>query len=191
VLTETTLAVTIYLKQRTGTCAISTNRSVLNVDPRIYLHSNCSVQMISPAIYGKYLFPYEMQLAEHLQPYGIHHCGSNLHRYARIYGKVSAIFFDVGWGSDVARCREAFPEAFLNLRLSPIDMLQKEPREIREITTRLLAAGYAPGKTGVCCINMDYGTPDENVMAMMEVCESPVVPRSGDIAPHGGGIMGA
>jgi len=171
-LAETTLAVASYLKRRTGTCAIATNRSILNVDPQIYLHSNCSVQMISPATYEKYLLPYEMHLAEHLQPYGIHHCGNNLHRFTPAYGKVPAIFFDVGWGSDVARCREAFPETFLNLRLSPVDILRKKPEEIQEITTRLLVAGHSPGKTGVCCINMDYGTPDENVMAMVEAVEN-------------------
>lgn len=171
-LAETTLALANYLKRRTGTCAIATNRSILNVDPQIYLHSNCSVQMISPATYEKYLFPHELYLAEHLQPYGIHHCGNNLHRYTTPYSKVPATFFDVGWGSDVAKCREAFPGTFLNLRLSPVDMLRKKPEEIQEITTRLLEEGYSPGKTGVCCINMDYGTPDENVMAMIEVVEN-------------------
>lgn len=168
---ETTLSVASYMKRRTGTSAIATNRSILNVDPQIHLHSNCSVQMISPATYEEFLFPYEIFLAERLQPYGIHHCGNNLHRYTSAYRKVSAVFFDVGWGSDVAKCRDAFPEAFLNLRLSPVDMLWKKPEEMREITTRLLAAGYSPGKTGICCINMDDGTPDENVMAMIEAAE--------------------
>jgi uroporphyrinogen-III decarboxylase len=169
---ETTLEIANYLKGRTGTCAIATNRSILNVNPQIYLHSNCSVQMISPATYEKYLLPYEMHLAEHIQPYGIHHCGNNLQLYASAYGKVPLVFLDVGWGSDVVRCRDAFPETFLNLRLSPVDMLWKKPEEIREITTQLLIAGYYPGKTGVCCINMDYGTPDENVMAMMDTVEN-------------------
>jgi len=169
---ETTLEIASYLKNRTGTCAIATNRSILNVDPQIYLHSNCSVQMISPATYEKYLLPYEMHLAEYIQPYGIHHCGNNLQLYASAYGKVPLVFLDVGWGSDVARCRDAFPKTFLNLRLSPVDMLWKKPEEIREITTRLLDAGYSPGKTGVCCINMDNGTPDENVEAMMKAVEN-------------------
>lgn len=166
-LAETTLDLAITLKHRTGTCAIATNRSILNVDPQIYLHSNCSVQMISPATYQEFLLPYEMYLAKHLQPYGIHHCGNNLHLFSQVYGQVPLIFMDVGWGSDVVRCRQAFPGIFLNLRLSPVDMLQKKPGEIMGITTRLLAEGYSPGKTGVCCINMDYGTPDENVLALM------------------------
>jgi hypothetical protein len=171
-LAETTLALASYLKRRTGSCAIATNRSILNVDPQIYLHSNCSVQMISPVTYEKHLLPHEMYLAEHLQPYGIHHCGNNLHRYTTSYSKVPATFIDVGWGSDVARCREAFPGTFLNLRLSPVDMLQKKPEQIQEISTQLLAEGYSPGKTGLCCINMDYGTPDENVMVMIKAAEN-------------------
>jgi uroporphyrinogen-III decarboxylase len=169
---ETTLAVARIIKQRTGSCAISTNRSILNVDPQIYLHSNCSVQMISPATYEKFLFPYEMKLSEQLKPYGIHHCGKNLQLYCPVYARLPVSFLDAGWGSDITKCRKAFPETFLNLRLSPMDMLWKKPDEIREITTQLLTKGYSPGKTGVCCINMDYGTPDENVMAMLDAVEN-------------------
>ena len=168
---ETTLAVASYLKRRSGTSAIATNRSILNVNPHIYLHSNCSVQMISPTTYEEFLLPYEIFLAERLQPYGIHHCGNNMHLYASAYRRIPVVFFDVGWGSDVAKCRDALPEAFLNLRLSPMDMLWKKPEEMREITTRLLEAGYTPGKTGICCINMDDGTPDENVMAIIETAK--------------------
>ena len=172
ILTETTVALASYLKRRTGTYSIANNRSILNVDPQMFLHSNCSVQMITPGIYEKYLLPYELQLSEQLHPYGIHHCGNNLELYSTVYSKVPAVFFDVGWGSDVTRCRQVFQKAFLNLHLSPVDMLQKKPEEIRDITTHLLTAGFFPGKTGVCCMNMDYGTPDENVMAMVEAVKN-------------------
>ena len=141
---ETTLALASYMKIRTGSCAIATNRSILNIGLQIYLHSNCSVQMISPATYEKYLLPYETHLAEYLQPYGIHHCGNNMHRFASAYKKVPVVFFDVGWGSDVAVCREAFQETFLNLRLSPVDMLQKKSWEIWDITTGTLNSSLFP-----------------------------------------------
>ena len=96
---ETYVIVADYMKSRTGTCAIATNRSILNVDPRIYMHSNCSVEMVSPTTYEEFLLPYELYLAERLQPYGIHHCGSNLHTFAKAYSKVPAMFYDVGWHS--------------------------------------------------------------------------------------------
>lgn len=172
ILAETYVLVANYVKSRTGTCAVATNRSILHVDPKIYLHSNCSVQMVSPATYEEFLLPYEQYLAERLQPYGIHHCGNNLHIFAEAYSKVPAIFYDVGWESNVAKCREAFPDAFLNLRLSPTRMLQQTPDEIRKDTEQLLSASGPLEKVGVCCINMDYGTPDENVIAMLQVVES-------------------
>ena len=168
VLARTYAGVAGLTKSRTGSCAIATNRSILNVDPAIYLHSNCSVQMVSPATYEELLLPYELFLAERLQPYGIHHCGNRLHLYAEAYSQVPAVFFDVGWGSDVAKCREAFPEAFLNLRLDPVRMLQLTPDEIHTDTAHLLRAGGPLGRVGICCINMDHGTPDENVMAMLD-----------------------
>jgi uroporphyrinogen-III decarboxylase len=166
--TQVQIDVARRVRARTGTCGVSTNRSILNVDPSIFLHSNCSVQMVSPRIYDEFLFPCEKVLAERLAPYGIHHCGNNLHLYAESYGRLPVVFIDVGWGSDVARCRKALPSAFLNLRLNPVRMLQCSPGEIRRDAEQLLARAGSRHNVGVCCINMDYGTPDENVRAMIE-----------------------
>ena len=107
-------------------------------------------------------------LAERLRPYGIHHCGNNLQLFAKHYAATAPRFVDVGWGSDVAQVRAALPETFLNLRLSPVRMLNEPVNEIRGDVERLLAAAGAPDNVGLCCINMDYGTPDENVRAMMD-----------------------
>jgi hypothetical protein len=167
--TQLQIAVARCVRARTGTCTVSTNRSILNVDPSTFLHSNCSVQMVSPRVYDEFLFPYEKILAEELAPYGIHHCGNNAHLYAGSYGRLPVVFVDVGWGSDVARCRKELPSAFLNLRLNPVRMLQCDAEEIRRDTEELLVAEGTRHNVGLCCINMDYGTPDENVRAMFEV----------------------
>jgi hypothetical protein len=50
-------------------------------------------------------------------------------------------------------------------------MLQQTPDDIRRDTEQLLLASGSLDSVGLCCINMDYGTPDENVMAMLEVAE--------------------
>jgi len=50
-------------------------------------------------------------------------------------------------------------------------MLQAAPEEIAQDTEGLLKAAASAGsleKVGLCCINMDYGTPDENVAAIFE-----------------------
>ena len=67
VLAKTIVRVVKYVKSRTGTSAVATNRSILAVDPEIYLHSNCSVQMVSPKTFEEFLLPYELYLAEHLK----------------------------------------------------------------------------------------------------------------------------
>lgn len=168
VVAETQAAVAEYTRSRTGTNSVAVNRSIVNVDPEIYLHSNCSVQMISPALYRRCLLEHERRLAARLGPYGIHHCGNNLHLFAGAYGELPVRFFDVGWGSDAARCARAFPDAFLNLRLSPVRMLQENAEAIRRDVLDLLAAAGRKDNVGVCSINMDHGTPDENVRAMLE-----------------------
>jgi len=50
-------------------------------------------------------------------------------------------------------------------------MLQCGPQEIAEDTEKLLKAAGPLEQAGVCCINMDHGTPDENIFAMAEVVE--------------------
>jgi hypothetical protein len=168
---ELIVDVALYVRQRTGSCSISVNRMVERVDARLFLHANCSVHMISPESYRQCHLPVEQRMAERLQPYGIHHCGDNLHRIAPVYAEVPAAFFDVGWGSDVALCREALPDAFFSLRLSPVRMLQCSPREIAADTEALLLAAGPLEQAGICCINMDHGTPDDNLFSMFEVVQ--------------------
>jgi uroporphyrinogen-III decarboxylase len=163
--------VALYVRQRTESCSISVNRMVERVDPGLFLHANCSVQMISPDSYRAIHLPVEQRMAERIQPFGIHHCGDNTHKIAPIYAELAVCYVEVGWGSDVARCREALPDAFFNLRLSPVRMLQSTPQEIAEDTEKLLSGAGPLEQVGVCCINMDYGTPDDNIFAMFEVVQ--------------------
>lgn len=160
-----------YIHRRTGSYSIAVNRMVVHLEPTPFLHANCSVQMISPKSYRAMQLPMEQKIAERLQPFGIHHCGSNLHLIASEYANLSPAFVDVGWGSDVARVREQLPNAFLNLRLNPVRMLQCAPDEIAADTEGLLRAAGNLENIGVCCINLDRGTPDENIWAMFEVIE--------------------
>lgn len=168
---ELIVDVATYIRQRTGSCSISVNRMVEHIDPGFFLHANCSVPMISPQSYRAMQLPIEKQMVARLQPFGIHHCGGNLQRYASAYMELPLGFVDVGWGSDVPACRKIMPDVFLNLRLSPVRMLTCTPEEIAADTESLLRAAGPLELAGVCCINMDYGTPDENLFAMYQVVE--------------------
>jgi len=168
VIVETIARVAECVRARSGTCSVSVNRNIVHADEATFVHANCSVPMISPALFEKTLLPYERRLAARLRPYGIHHCGGNLHKFAVLYARTGASFYDVGWGSDVARCAAALPDAFLSLRLSPVRMLQCTAEEVRCDTEKLLTAVGRTERVGVCSINMDYGTPDENVLAVFD-----------------------
>ncbi len=172
VIAETEMALVQYFRARTGTASVAVNRSIVNVDSRIFIEGNCSVQMISPVLYRQRLLPWHGFLAERLAPFGIHHCGDNLHLFASAYAETRAVFYDVGWGSDVARCCVALPDAFLNLRLSPVRMLSCTAEEARRDALELLKAAGRSSLVGLCCINMDYGTPDENLRAILEAARS-------------------
>ncbi|MEJ2209511.1 MAG: uroporphyrinogen decarboxylase family protein [Anaerolineae bacterium] len=161
--------VALYVRGRTGSCSIAVNRMVERVDAAMFLHANCSVQMISPASYRALHLPVEQAMARRVQPFGVHHCGDNAHRIAPAYAELPLAYLEVGWGSDVAACRRALPDAFLNLRLSPVRMLQCTPGDIARDTEALLLAAGPLERVGVCCINMDAGTPDENIRAMFDV----------------------
>lgn len=169
---RSTVEILSRIRVETGTTSISVNRSVERVEPTINLQSNCSVQMISNAMYEEFLLPHEIELSRRLQPYGIHHCGDNMHTVAEGYSKVrEACFFDVGWGADISRCRELIPDAFFNVRLSPVKIQNCTPDEVERDLVGLLEHAGDLSRVGVCCINMDHGTPDENVARIFEVVE--------------------
>jgi len=128
--------------------------------------------MISAATYEEFLLPYEQFLCENLQPYGIHHWGANMHLLAESYRKAGRVcFYDVGWGSDLKICREMLPDAFLNIRLSPVKLKSCTPKEVEADVIRLVHDGGGPQQVGLCCINMDDGTPDENIRALFYIAE--------------------
>ena len=95
-----------------------------------------------------------------------------MHLFAEIYARTGAVFYDVGWGSGVGRCNQALPEAFLNLRLCPMRILVCSADEMRGDAERLLAESGRKTRVGLCCINMDYGAPDANVLAMLAAARS-------------------
>lgn len=173
VVAHTIYRVADYVRNRTGTSSVSLNRIVASIDPRLNLHCNCSVQMISSGTYERFLLPYECWLAERLQPYGIHHCGDNLEHVVEAYARVPGLaYLDVGWGSDVTACRQALPDTFFSLRLNPARLRSQTSLQVQADVERLLDQAGSLDKVALCCIAMDADTPDENVRAIFEAAES-------------------
>jgi hypothetical protein len=159
--------------ERTGSTSISTNRTVRWLSQPVYLHSECSLVMISTEVYERFLMPFDVRWSRQRRPFGIHYCGKDPHRYAEVFARLPHLdFLDVGWGGDVARLRQALPDTFLNIRYSPTEIVKQTPDEIRQTVRRLVHESGNPWLTGVCCINMDQNVTDEQVTAMLAETET-------------------
>jgi hypothetical protein len=173
VISQTLINTVRYIRGRTGSSSTAVNPSVRHFKPPVNLHSNCSVTMISNKMYEDFLMKYDDLLSENLQPYGIHHCGNNMEIVAEGYAKVRNVsFFDVGWGSDVKICRQYLPDAFFNLRLSPVKLLSCDEKDVEEDVVRIVGENGGIKNAGICCINIDYGTPDKNVRRIFDTAVS-------------------
>jgi hypothetical protein len=158
-----------FVASETGTTSISVNRNVRHVAPPVFLHSECSHTMISVDHYERLLAGADHEWSRQHRPFGVHFCGKDPHRFAAAFGRLPHLdFLDVGWGGDVRVLREHLPRTFLNVRLSPVELIDQTPAEIHDAIVRLVSESANPWLTGVCCINMDEKVPDENITAIFE-----------------------
>jgi len=157
------------IEAETGTTSISVNRTVRHIRGAVFLHSECALTMISAAHYEEFILPHDRAWSERHRPFGVHYCGSDPHRYAGAFAKIPHLdILDVGWGGDLRALRERLPLAFLNIRLSPVEIIGQSADDIRRaIITRVADSGN-PYLTGVCCINMDDRVTDEKIRMIFE-----------------------
>jgi len=160
---------TKWIGKQTATTSISVNRVVRHFKKPLMLHSECSHTMISVDDYKKFLMKYDMEWAKKYRPYGIHFCGKDPHRYAGVFAELGELdFLDVGWGGDVAKLREKLPNKFLDIRLSPVEIIEDDISDIEKNIRELVKAAGNPQLTGVSCINMDEKVSDEKITAIFE-----------------------
>jgi hypothetical protein len=163
---------TTYIKKETGTTSISVNRVVGHFDKPVFLHSECSHTMISAEDYENFLLPADIDWSRRFRPFGVHYCGHDPHRMAESFAKIPHLdFLDVGWGGNLIILRKHLPNTFLNIRLSPVEIINQTHNEIRETIIGLVNESGNPFLTGVCCINMDDKVEDEKVNAIFETVE--------------------
>ncbi len=157
------------LQKKTGSTSISVNRTVRHLEPPVFLNSECSHTMISVDDYEKFIFKYDVRWGEKFRPFGVHFCGKDPHRYAGAFAKLPHLdFLDVAWGGHVAHLRKALPNTFLNIRLSPVEIIDNSVAEVEDTIRRLVADSGNLQLTGVCCINMDEKVQDEKITAIFE-----------------------
>lgn len=157
------------IERMTGSSSLSVNRVLQHLKPAVLLHSECSHTMISTDDYQRYLKKYDAEWAQSRRPFGIHYCGNDPHRFAEQFAGLPALdFLDLGWGGDVALLRKYLPQTFLNIRMSPVELVKRSPDEIREAALKLLNQSAIPHLTGLCCINLDDQVSDAQIAALFE-----------------------
>jgi len=160
---------TSEIERETGTTSISVNRTVRHIRGPIFLHSECALTMISTAHYEEFILPHDCAWSELHRPFGVHYCGADAHRFADAFAKIPHLdFLDVGWGGDLRVLREKLPRTFLNIRLSPIEIIDQSSDEIRAAIVARFAASNDSYLTGICCINMDDRVTDDKIRAIFE-----------------------
>ena len=153
----------------TGTTSISVNRTVRHLQPPVFLHSECALTMVSAAHYEEFILPFDRAWSERHRPFGIHYCGTDPHRFAGVWGRIPHLdFLDVGWGGDLRALREQLPHTFLNIRLSPVEIVGQSREDIRRAITSSVEDSGNLFLTGVCCINMDDQVTDDKIRAIFE-----------------------
>ncbi len=160
------------IEKQTGTSSISVNRTVKHLQKPVFLHSECSHTMISTKMYEDFIFNLDAEWSKRYRPFGIHYCGADPHRFAESFAKLPHLdFLDVGWGGDVALLRKHLPGTFLNIRLSPVELINQSPDDVRAIIKRLVRDAENPYLTGLCCINMDKNIDDVKITAILDTIE--------------------
>lgn len=141
---------------------------------KIYVNSNCSVEMVSGSCYQDFLMKYDQLLSKAFQPYGIHHCGQSMEHVAEEYAQVLNLSFaEVGAGSDIRAVRKAFPKIHLNLRYSPVKLAEISEKELQiELKQMYEQSGGDECKTSISCVGIDSLTSDSQVEMFLKLCST-------------------
>lgn len=170
--TEVSMEVGRRLKEVSEHLSAGVTNIVKQTVPDVYLTSNCTVEMVSLEIYETFLLEWDNVLAEHFQPFGIHHCGQTMEHVANGYAKVKNVeFIEVGAGSDVAFVRRVFPSIYLNARYSPVRLQDVTDAELEEDIQRLVNAGKPNHLLSISCVGIDDTVSDEKIRRFIETCK--------------------
>ena len=145
---------------------------VKQVCPAVYLTSNCSVTMLSNALYCEHLLPYDIRLAEAFPCFGIHHCGSNMENVIDGYLKVPNLrFLEIGAGSDLSVIAHAVAgkDVVSCIRYSPVALKTDTPAQMREKTEAAIRAFGSDRNLCFSCVGIDRDVTIEKIREYLGV----------------------
>ena len=137
-----------FLRMIAGLCLETFDQLTLPYSPRLdpgreLFLGNCPVIMLDPKTYRDEVFPADQYLRAGVKKFGLHHCGP-MDRYLGQYQALGPCeYLEVGWGSTLARVRQAFPATTLDLMINIPAVQAMPPGRLAE-TLRDMVAQAAP-----------------------------------------------
>ena len=130
--------------------------------------SNCVVNMISPADYRRFVFPYDRQIALSFARFGVHTCNWDVTPYLDALSELPNVgYLDMGMMSDLRRVRELFPRARRAVLYSPV-RLQEAPLHEIQADIKRVWRDLAP--CDVVVADIQPTTPDSRVHELLAIC---------------------
>ncbi len=131
--------------------------------------SNCLVNMVNPELYEEFLLPFDQKIAASFDVIGIHNCAWNANPYLDHYTKIPRVaYLDMGIGSNLEKTRSLFPNTRRSIMYTPMGVANKKNSEIR-LDLEQIARNYGP--CDVVAADIEYGTPDERVTELIDLCK--------------------
>ena len=140
---------------------------------------NCTVPMIGPGTYESQILQLDRQIAQQCirqnGPFSIHHCGT-FDEYAPLYRRLSATVteLDIGHTSDIRLAMDLFPEAAHMSQIVEAGLMNTgTAAAVGERIDQLLEATRGHWeRLWLNIADIDYGAPDENLLAVYEHLQS-------------------
>ena len=166
---QTIMSVAEAICQYTRFMSSGVTAIVGKVDPSLYVTSNCTCEMVSAAVYDRFLAPFDARLKRRFTPFGIHHCGQTMEHLAKSYAKLQPDFIEVGAHSDIEATLRHFPVSTkINLRYHPRDLSERTPEQIRaDVLDMKRKAGTHPFVT-ISAVGVDARAPRQAIGAFLE-----------------------
>ncbi|NUM52291.1 MAG: hypothetical protein HUU46_01485 [Candidatus Hydrogenedentes bacterium] len=143
---------------------------VSGFDVSFFTVSNCLVNLVSPELYKEFLYPYDRRIAEAFGTLGVHNCAWTADPYLDAYADIPHVaYIDMGLESDLARARHLFPNARRAIMYRPTELADK-PMSAIERDMERIAGEFGP--CDIVAADIESGTPDERVLALIDICRN-------------------
>ena len=132
-----------------------------------FVTANCTVNMLSGALYREFVLPHDQALGAHFRPFGIHNCAWRVDPYVEAYSEVGPVaYIDFGLQSDLAQLRRLFPLATRAPMYSPVDLAAKP---LSAIGLDLERIHDALGPCHLIVADIEAGTPPERILSFFRL----------------------